>query len=245
MLRRRSIERGLGSVAVAACLVATACTDDGVALHIECNIAPEVTETACTWNPDGMDCVFDGRMNLRAAQSYYAGFRVRSGLKSRQALSPPRSEPNGIQLQEAEVELRTPGGSPLSFKGLDLANPYTLVSSGYVSPSGVGLLQVELIPAAYARALRDQEKDPKRQIGQVVAVVKARGITDGQTKVETASFYWPIRLTYVNPVAFKGECVLSDTGVCSTLVGTDASADICLCGIEPGSKDSSCDLDGQ
>jgi len=239
MLRRRSIERGLGVMAVAASLAATACTDDGVALHIECNVAPDVTDTSCTWNPDGKDCVFDGRMNLRAAQSYYAGFRVRSGLKARSRTSPPRSEPNGIQLQEVEVELRAPGGRPIGFP--KLANPYTLVSSGYVQPSGVGLLQVELIPAAYAQVLRDLESDPDTQLGQVVAVVKAKGITDGQTKVETANFFWPIRLTYVSPVAgVKGqECIESESGVCGTLRGLDGFADVCLC----DGTDDSCDLE--
>lgn len=240
MLRRRSIEVGLWGVVAAASLSSAACTDDGVALHIECNSLPEVSEEGCAWTADGQECTVDGRMNLRGATSYYAAFRVRSGLKGRNSTSPPRAEPNGIQMQEAEVELRTPDGRVLGFPG-GLPNPYTLVSSGYVPPSSPGLLTLELVPPAYVDGLRVLEGDPATAVGQLIAGIKVRGKTDGQVDVETSTFDWPIRLVSKSPVLEDGECIPVES-FCLTLAGVDAFADACLCGASAAQGGGGCDL---
>ncbi len=236
MLRRRSMKFGLLAVGLVAPIAATACTADGVALHIECNIAPDVSDEGCIWDPSSDACVFNGQLNVRAATSYVAGFRVASGLKPRASTSPPRAEPNGIQLSEAEIELRTPGGAPLDPEGLD--NPYTLVAAGYVPPEGTGLMQIELLPPAYVSFLRELELDSDNPLGQVVASVTIRGVTDGQTKVETAPFYWPIRLVDTSPIVERGQCRVFET-VCLSTQGIDGFASACLCDTASGGN---CDL---
>lgn len=236
MLRRRSMKLGFAAVGLVAPLAMTsACTEDGAGLHIECNIAPEVSENGCLWDSSSEACVFDGRLNVNAASSYVAGFRVVSGLKPRVSTSPPRAEPNGIQLSEAEVELRSPGGAKLPTG--NLPNPYTLVTTGYVSPGGTGLLQVELLPPTYVALLRDQENDSDTAFGQIVAAVTVRGKTDGQVEVETAPYYWPIRLITTSPVIDDGTCIVVEE-ICSSLRGIDAFADACLC---DGTAPVSCD----
>ncbi len=229
MLRRRSMKFGLLAVGLVAPVAATSCTEDGTALHIECNVAPDVSDEGCVWDPGSSTCVFDGRLNIRSANSYFAGFKVVSGLKARRTTSPPRAEPNGVQLSEAEVQLRTPGGSPLPGLPEGLPNPYTLVSTGYVKPEGTGLMQVELLPPAYVQFLREQESDPKTARGQIVAAVTIRGVTDGQVEVETAPFLWPIRLISKSPVLEDGECKEVEAQ-CAAIQGTDGFADACVCG---------------
>jgi len=240
MLRRRSIRIGLWGVVAAASLSASACTDDGVSLHIECNASPDVSDTGCTWAADG-ECTVDGRMNLRGATSYYAAFRVASALKSRKSTSPPRSEPNGIQLREAEVELRSPDGRRIGFPN-GLPNPYTLVSSGYVPPESTGLIQLELVPPAYVDGLRVLEQDASTAIGQLIASIKVRGKTDGQVEIQTAAFDWPIRLVSKSPIAEDGECFVSEDGFCTTLAGVDAFSETCLCGASAAQGGGACDL---
>ncbi len=238
MFRRRSIGVGLKAAALLGAIAGSGCTDDGTSLHIECNLAPEVEEGGCVWS-ESSACVFDGRLNVRSATNYLAAFKVTSGLQPRQSASPPRPEPNGIQLREAEVELRLPNGSKVPLGRLP--NPYTLVGTGYVEPEGTGFMQVELIPPAYVDELRAQEASDKPN-GQIVAAIKIRGRTDGQVDVETSNFLWPIRLLYRSPVAGDGQCLLYEDGICLSLAGVDGFAEACLCPSEDNTTDRSCDL---
>lgn len=105
--------------------------------------------------------------------------------------APPRADPNPINVNRAEVELRDVNGAPFLFGGLP--NPFTVPATGFVPSSdgmsaGVGIGNVELVPAAYGEALRDIEE------GTIVAVVRFVGVTAGGADVVSNEFHWPIAL---------------------------------------------------
>jgi hypothetical protein len=209
-----------------ATLALGACTDDGAALHVICSIQPEVSEDGCLFDPESETCVFKGRMNLAVATSYTAALRVESGLKPRNSNSPPRAEPNRINLTGGEVELRKTNGAPIKFRGLK--NPYPFVGSGSVIPEEFGAMSVTLIPYEYVDQLRENARGDE-PIEQILLAVKVKGVTDGQVAVESGEWIWPVQLDYLSPAKSENACNPAIQLACSSLLGINEFSDICLC----------------
>jgi len=105
---------------------------------------------------------------------------------------PPRADPNVIQVQEVEVEIRDTAGATIDLGGGP--NPYTVPAGGGVVPSsdgsttGEGLGTAQLIPPVYVAALEpfvDQD---------IVVSFRAIGTTLGGAEVVSSEFDYPIHL---------------------------------------------------
>jgi hypothetical protein len=222
--------RGSGVMAYSAlALVAsgalTGCTDDGVSLHVICPIVPEIEDNQCTYAADSDTCVLEGVMNLQATTTYGQVLRVESGLKPRARDVPPQSETNGIQVQGAEVELRTPDGRRIDFSGL--SNPFSVTATGFVAPGGFAVVGLDLIQPPYWAQLKSGAAETTTPLlAKVVAAIQLWGNTNGSVSVEAGEYLWPIRLISVNPFSSGGDCV-TGIEVCGGSFGQDGFAVAC------------------
>jgi hypothetical protein len=222
MAARQWMSRALAMIGLAA--LATGCTDDGVSLHAICPIPPEIEDNACIYDPGSDLCVAEGVLNTLGATSYRLNLKVESGLKSRMREVPVLAETNGVQITDAEVELRVFNGDVISFEDLvnpmnSLPNPYPVSASGYADPQGLAVVAIAIIGNDYIARLRNSG------LRQIVASVKLHGVTNGAEDVESGEFNWPIRLIQVNPSAVGGECV--SIGFCVSSFGQDGFAQAC------------------
>jgi hypothetical protein len=216
--------------AVATLLPMQGCVDDGVSIHVICPIPPTVEDDGCTWEAGGETCAAEGVLNLRAGSFYRMTLRVESGLKPRARDVPPISEPNGVQITKARVELRDASGARIIFgaddEGSELKNPFDVVATGYLEPNGLSPTTLVVIPSAYALKLRSNPKvaSSNPRLDQVVAAIQLTGKTNGDVTTESAEYQWPIRL--INRSTTMGEgCLVIDT--CEGLAGQDSYATVC------------------
>jgi hypothetical protein len=171
------------------------CADDGVSLHAICPIAPDIDGDSCTYDAAGTTCVYEGIMNLSATDYYGLTLRMESGLRARARDIPPQSEPNGLLIESARVELRSPSGDRLGFgivrdeKGdpvldangqtIPVPNPFEVAATGYIPPSGSGGIVVTVITPEHARVLSSSA------YAQVVASIVVKAKTNGQQSLES------------------------------------------------------------
>jgi hypothetical protein len=225
MAARLWMSGALGVIGLAA--LATGCTDDGVSLHAICPVPPDIEDNACIWDPSSEICVAEGVLNTLSATSYRLNLKVQSGLKSRMRDVPVLAEPNGIQITDAEVELRVFDGDIINFpeeplpdgsKLPKLANPYRVAASGYADPQGLATAIITIMGKEYIDRLNGKVK-------QIVAVVTVHGITNGSEDVESGEFNWPIRLIQASPLSVNGECY--SASFCLGSLGQDGFAQVC------------------
>jgi hypothetical protein len=223
MAARQRMSVALGVIGLAA--LATGCTDDGVSLHAICPIPPEIEEDACIFDPSSDVCVGEGVLNVSSATSYGMNLKVESGLKPRMRDVPVLAEPNGVQITQAEVELRVFNGDVIDFNDDKLPNPYLVAASGYADPQGLAAVTVTIIGREYVDFFRD------KSLTQIVAAVKLHGITNGHEEVESGEFNWPIRLIKRSPLRSNNECYVGE--FCANSLGQDGFAELCSDGIAP------------
>ena len=208
------------------------CVDDGVSLHVICPIVPSFDGTSCTYDPDATTCVAEGALNVQLAKSYSTAFRIQSGLRPRARDVPPVSEPNGMQIRSAKIELRLPSGEVIEDFGTEgnppkpVLNPFEVAASGYVPAGGMAAVQLLLLTQAHVRALVDSAMSPK--FPEIVAAVKVKGRTNGQEDVESGEYIWPIRLLGRSPHKADRLCVGDVADACPGQLGTDSFASTCI-----------------
>lgn len=207
-------------LALLAPLVFGSCVADSVSIRILCNVEPE---TDCTYQVSGL-CKLGGALNLSVGRGYFATLRVANGLKPRNSDVPPQSEPNGIQVNEMEVEVLNSAGKRISF-GANVPNPYTVSATGFIDPSEEQVVGVTLIPVPYVRRLATMSGVSGTQIRLSVT---ARGKTAGDVDVESGEWGWTIDV--YNTDLAGGQCVISDDEVC--LWGQDSFVGSCSPGTE-------------
>ncbi|MDB4974319.1 MAG: hypothetical protein JWN48_2660 [Myxococcaceae bacterium] len=228
--RLRSLALSMG--ALGTLLVMQGCADDGVSLHVICPIVPMLMGKTCVYDPTSTTCVSEGLLNLGSANSYNLFVKVDSGLKPRAREVPPQSEPNGLQVTSATVELRLPTGEVLGFVGKDksnkdIKNPSEVPATGYIPPAGSAAVSVTLISEAQVAQLLDTSKQPSvPKFPQLIASIKIKGTTNGQQEVESGEWVWPIRLDYASPLVADAECSKMD--FCRSSVGQDFYAYSCI-----------------
>lgn len=130
--------------------------------------------------------------------SYEAAFRFLNQLmnlsQSGVAGFPPMADPNVIQVQALEVEIRDIGNRPLAF--FDGANPFTVPVGGVAVPSGDGMQAGEglgfaqIIPPVYAADLGEVAGTD----AMIVVSVRAIGRTAGGAEVVSDEFIFPVQL---------------------------------------------------
>lgn len=234
MVRSRSVEaRGsaralkFGGLALLAALAPVAlgsCTADSVSLRITCNVAPEGD---CSYEEGGL-CYLGGVLNLSAGTtSYFSVLRVTNALKPRERDVPPRSEPNGVQVDELEIHLTDSAGREPSFPRA-LPNPYTVPASGYAEPGDEALVGAELLPAAYVAQIAALQRT-SRALSSVRLSIIARGTTSGQVDLESGEWRWNIRLIDVSVDPAAGRCAEFEDQVC--LPGQDSWSRACNLGV--------------
>jgi len=152
----------------------------------------------CTFSsnsPARLSGVFDVGV---PGNSYEAALRFGNQLvnlsQSGTAGIPIMADPNVIQVQTVEVELRDIGGNPLALPGLP--NPFAIPAGSVAVPSGDGetagesLGLVQIIPSAYAAELASVAGTD----AQIVVAIVAVGTTLGGAEVVSYEFIYPIQL---------------------------------------------------
>jgi hypothetical protein len=196
----------------------SACTDDGVSLHVICPIFPEIEDNACVYSPDSEACVLEGVMNLMLTQEYKQSLRVESGLKAREREVPPLGETNGIQVRSAKVEVRLPSGALITFPDPRVApNPFRVVATGWVPPGEGGVVSLTLLTPGHAAGLREV---PGGLPAQIVLGVEIEGKTSGDVTVKAGEYAWPVRL-------LDGVARCSQIDYCPNQKGQDGFASAC------------------
>lgn len=220
MAARQWMCRALWMVGLAT--VAAGCVDDGVSMHVICPAFPTIDDDGCTYDAAGTACVIEGVLNLSSAPVYRLNLQVESGLKPRARDVPPMSEPNGMQMSWAEVELRNLNGDVLGFSN-NAQNPFQTVISGYVTPAGKIIVPLNVVGPEHVAALQNVNL---AQLPQIIAAVTLHGTTNGDVDVASSEYAWPIRLIKVDPDRARGAC--SPTiGWCASVKGQDSFAEAC------------------
>jgi hypothetical protein len=225
MVRRRaSIGLGLLAAVLAASGGATGCAEDAVSLAILCTALPQESDGACGVEPDLDSCQLGSGWNLTHGASYVIDVVLQSGLAERESDIPVRAETNDMQVTDVVVTLRTPGGKKLQFNGFP--NPYTVKANGFIPAGGLGVAEVELIPAKYRKQLLGfyEAKDP---LVQVVASLEVHARTHGQEEVVVAPWEWVVNLyaQSINPADGRCEIPPADEIICG-----DSAYFLCDCG---------------
>lgn len=179
-----------------------ACVDnDASAFFVSAHVKPEVGEDACSLEV-GNALVSRGVFNVESRDGYFVFPLYNNQLRDRGSDAPLRSDPNGVLITSAEVELRKADGSVIAFAGLP--NPFSVATSDFVpstesfSEPAQAVGNILAIPPAYADSLAGMFTDQD----VVVAAISVFGETTGGVDVESDEWLWPIDLC-------KGTCLFT------------------------------------
>lgn len=198
------------------------CVADSVSIRVMRNVAPE---DDCTYTESGLSMP-GGQLNLdvnSSADSYYATLLVANGLKPRARDVPPQSEPNGVTVNELEIEVTDSAGRLPSLPS-SLPNPFTVSASGQVEPEGEGLIGVDLLPRPYVSALKALNMTSDR-IGSLRLSVIVRGRTWGDVPVESGTWLWTIQLVSASQIYDDKQCIVFQDDICQ--IGQDFAVYAC------------------
>jgi hypothetical protein len=209
MSRSRSIT-GAALLALSSPFLFGSCVADSVSLRVSCNIVPD---DDCTYGTGGT-CYLDGALNLASSRErYHAVLLVTNGLKPRARDVPPQSEPNGVTVQEVEVEVTDSAGRKPNLPG-SLPNPFTVRATGEVKPGEDAPVGAELLPGPYVRALRALNATAGK-LSSVSLSVIARGKTWGDVDVESAPWPWTVQLVSGSERPEATECSIYEDQICT------------------------------
>ena len=150
----------------------------------------------------------------------------------------PRGDPNtlktetdGVQLYEANVQVLNTAGQLISYVGSSgtTTAAFSVPISGYVDPAtggsaGLGITEITMINADALNAI-GQMAASQQTVQEVVVSVVAKGRTLGGFEVHTNEFLYPVQITY-NTTCFvpSGQtCVgsMSSTTTANCILGQD------------------------
>lgn len=207
------------SVLTLACVLSVAgCVDDNISVFVAGNIAPEITDGVCLYSDKPEAFLPEGAFNIDAGGAYSVNLLVLNQLRNR--ATSIASDPNGVNIQRAEIELQDEGGTPLPIS----PNPYSVPVTGFVE-SGNGVeagqapVRVRVLPVSVAQQLQDMGAQNSR----IIAQVRLLGETNGTIDIETGQWQWPVQLC-------GGNCLF----VCA---GPEEETSMLAC--EPGSDGAS------
>jgi hypothetical protein len=215
--------KGAALLALSAPFVLGSCIADSVSLRISCTLVPE---DDCKFTESG-SCYLDGELNLGSSVNdrYHSVLLVSNGLKTRARDVPPQSEPNGVTVNQLEIEVTDSAGRKPNLPG-SLPNPFTVQATGDVKPGADAPVGAELLPRPYFLALKSLNNTSKG-LGSVRLSIILRGKTWGGVEVESAPWPWSVQLVSVddqyNPET--GECVVYKDQICA--LGQDKWAYSC------------------
>lgn len=221
MFRSRSMK---GALLLSLPLTLGSCIADSVSLRIGCNLVPD---DQCVYD-EGSECYLDGTLNLQSDRTrYHAVLRVANGLKPRERDVPPQAEPNGVIVEELEIEITDSAGRKPSF-ARSLPNPFTVQATGDVPPGEQAPVGAELLPPPYVSGLAALAA-ADRGLASVRLSVIARGKTWGGVEVESAPWPWSIRLISLSTQPGSG-CAELEEGTASSICafGQDKWAGSCF-----------------
>lgn len=189
MLRYRLVTLGLAT-ALAAAASAGCANTPGPSIFITGNVAPDDMCLYKESNALVLRAVFDVS---RPDKHYLFVPKYSNQMLHRESTGPLRADPNGFQVQGAEITLVDQGGQPITFGGLP--NPFTVMAGDYVPPGtttgpGVGIGAIDAIPQAYGDAMQSAVGDS----GTISAVVSVFGETNGGYSVDGIEYHLPIDL---------------------------------------------------
>lgn len=180
-----------------------ACAPEGTSAYVSKNL---ILDSDCSVTVDDEKFLAVGEYDIAPSttmkstfcrKSYYMHLVVNSQLKAGANTATGRSEPNVLQISEAEVSLVDIEQQGLiQFKpksGSELPNPFRVKSNITLEPTmgtdpTTGEVPIEAIPVGYASYLNNY-------VGkQIMAEVKIYGTTLGDIDVDFAPFSFPIHI---------------------------------------------------
>lgn len=197
------------AIFVAALVALSGCAPGNPGLIVGNVIAPD---DSCTYTTNGLARTIGYLDVLAARNGYFAEFRYLNQLISlaQSGVSgfPVMADPNVIQVEALEIEIRDIGNVPLAFGG---PNPFTVpagsvaIASGDGMQAGEGLGGALIVPPAYVAELGTLAGTD----AMIVVAVKAIGRTAGGAEVVSDEFIYPIQLCSGCLVA----CLMDDEGM--------------------------------
>lgn len=190
------IHRSLPVFVICVALVAGGCVDDNTSFFISGNLLPDDNDCSLS---ESNDFLFQGIYDVGLAAAggagpYFLYPLYNNALQNR--ATHLMTDPNGILIQEAEITLSLPDGTPLDFGAFP--NPYTVPTSTYVfSSTTEGDVQqtpgsIVAIPPDYAAGLL-AIVDPSG-VNVVVVSVVVRGESGGGSEIEPGPWTYNITL---------------------------------------------------
>jgi hypothetical protein len=190
------------------CALMPSCSDNNETIFIrqfQAAAAPECTLT----NDPTAKSIFGGSLDLAITNSYTAFPLVGNQLESRGNAKQSVSEPNRVQIQGAQVEVKNLDDSPIAGVGA-----FTVLATGIVDPAAsgstdpsYGVSAVQLIPPAVGDRLRATLGRLGASV-QIKASVKVFGRTLGNRDVESGTVDFPISVCVGCSVTIPGDAAL-------------------------------------
>ncbi|MEM7609120.1 MAG: hypothetical protein AAF411_27540 [Myxococcota bacterium] len=218
------------------------CADDNVSVFIRNNIAPEQDDDGCTFSPASNESIEFGRWDVgttaRTAGFYPNGYALSVAAinQIQRRATTVASEPNGVQITSAEIEILNLAGDTIGFNPppgstTPLPNPFRVPASGYIAPAdgieapGETAIGFTAIPLEYREQLVNTFAPPRTNT--IILSVRLRGRTLGQIDILTDAWEYPVELCDGCLVACSGT-PMDQAFACRP--GQDAiSLDFCAC----------------
>ncbi len=217
----------LALLAAGATILGASCANEDTSIFIRgCLAVPHdtCTVTAAITSTESLA----GQIDAAYAGEYRCFALVENNMVPQQDQNTLKTETNGVQLYEAEVQVLDSTGAVVTYNGGASAAAFSVPVSGYVDPSqsgtaGVGISLVTMIDAGTMQALGKAVIATKIQ-QQVTASVVIKGRTLGGFEVHTNEFLYPITIGYGNSCGVPAgqTCVGSNaTSTADCLLGQD------------------------
>lgn len=169
-------------------LWAGGCETDNVSFFIAGNVLPQgESGSSCSVDTGGTLAVPNGRFNIEHGTAYKVFPLYTNQLQG--SRNPLGADPNGIHVKRAEITIRDTSGEAIGFGG-DRSNPFSVATATFVPSGEQAVGGIVAIPEAYRQALFDQGR-----AGQTIVVgIKAITETNGDQKIGTEEWRWPLDL---------------------------------------------------
>jgi hypothetical protein len=167
-----------------ASLLLVSCEDAAPNLVVQ-SVIPATKE--CVYELDSTLEISKGSYDAFCGKNYYITVRVISLMRVRGDATRPRSEPNVVQFEAAEIQLETLQGVAIAPK---FSTPvFATVNPGDSSTPGKTLVQIEIVPKALVKSVQKHD-----DYETLTATIKLFGTTAGGTEVESDEFTFPFEV---------------------------------------------------
>ncbi len=194
---RGAIVAILGGAIAAA--MAPACVEYPQSIVVTRSVEPKRQDDGTCIADTGSEALLNGVIDLEANRSgYVASLVVQNQLRVAADPGKARVETGGIYLLGASVRLTYVNGVPLlSSRAGQIGNEFRTAGSGYIEPTGVATITVNMVDGAAIETL-------KQELGTgvaggirpevVIAYVRVQAQTLGGLAVESQEFQFPITI---------------------------------------------------